>query len=232
MNPLIPPRFLFRLAHPCPYVAEMPSNKLRNGRRLNLPEAGRLRSFADPNDSGIFGEIRTGWNEHGFGITLTVTGKRQPPRGDASRPWASDGLTLWIDTRDSRTSHRASRYCHQFHLLPYRSDEDSERSATLIQTPINRALQNPPEIDPKEVLIECQRTKSGYDLQCFLPAAVLYGYDPEQFPRLGIYYHLRDQELGDQFLAVGADFPISDDPSLWEILELIRPESQGVIRID
>ena len=221
MSPLVPYRFLVRIAHPCPYLAELPGNDRPDGRLLSLPESGRLRSYADGQDQHLFGDIRMGWNEFGLGITLSVTGKRQPPRGDASRPWTGDGLTLWIDTRDARNSHRASRYCHQFHLLPYSAD-DSELSATFVQSPINRALQDATQVDPESVLIRSQRTKVGYELQCFLPAAVLTGYDPDQFPRLGIYYHLRDSELGDQFLAVGADFPISDDPTLWESLELIR----------
>ena len=55
-----------------------------------------------------------------------------------------------------------------------------------------------------------------------VPAAVLSGFDPEQHPRPGVYYHLRDRELGDQYLGVNADFPVSDDPSLWEPLELVK----------
>jgi len=51
---------------------------------------------------------------------------------------------------------------------------------------------------------------------------VLAGYDPEQHPRLGVYYAVRDHEKGDQFLAVNADFPVADDPSLWAVLELVR----------
>jgi hypothetical protein len=35
-----------------------------------------------------------------------------------------------------------------------------------------------------------------------------------------VYFHVRDGELGDQFLGVNGDFPVSDDPSLWEPLEL------------
>ena len=51
---------------------------------------------------------------------------------------------------------------------------------------------------------------------------MLNGYDPEQNPRLGVYYAVRDAELGEQVLSVGADFPFSEDPSLWGVLELVR----------
>ena len=62
----------------------------------------------------------------------------------------------------------------------------------------------------------------GYRIEAFLPAAVLNGFDPEQNPRLGVYYAVRDMELGEQVLSVGSDFPFSEDPSLWGVLELVR----------
>ena len=52
--------------------------------------------------------------------------------------------------------------------------------------------------------------------------AVLSGYDPEQHPRLGVYYAVFDHELGDQFLSLNMDFPFADDPSLWGVLELVK----------
>ena len=74
--------------------------------------------------------------------------------------------------------------------------------------------------DPGDVPFRCLKVKGGYRLEAFLPAAVLTGFDPEQHPRLGVYYAVRDGEKGDQFLAVNADFPVADDPSLWAVLEL------------
>ena len=38
----------------------------------------------------------------------------------------------------------------------------------------------------------------GWRLEAFLPAAVLHGFDPEQNPRLGFCYAVRDAELGEQ----------------------------------
>jgi hypothetical protein len=31
-----------------------------------------------------------------------------------------------------------------------------------------------------------------------------------------------DAELGQQYLSVNGDFPVHDDPSLWEVLELVK----------
>jgi hypothetical protein len=33
---------------------------------------------------------------------------------------------------------------------------------------------------------------------------------------------VRDLELGEQTLSVGADFPFADDPSLWSTLDLAK----------
>src|SRR5438874_7524931 len=217
--PLVPHRFLFRIAHPCRHVKDMPRRD--DDALLDLPEACRIDNFAAMDGQRNFADVRLGWNELGLALQVEVRGKDQDVQGDASRPRGSDGVTLWIDTRDARTSHRASRYCHQFHFLPTGGGPERDEPA-LAQTKINRALQDAAFCQPGEVPFQSQRTKSGYVVEAFLPAAVLHGFDPEQNPRLGLYYAVRDAELGEQVLSVGSDFPYAEDPSLWSVLELER----------
>ena len=219
--PLIPPRFLLRVVYPCPYVADMP---LAEGDHLlELPESGRLDPFTEPEGSSGFADVRLAWNESGLGVQATVRGKSRPPLGDVSRPRASDGLTLWLDTRGDRTSHRASRFCHQFHFLPAAGGPERDEPA-FAQTKIHRALADAPLASAAEVPFRCHRVKGGYRLEAFLPAAALNGYDPEQNPRLGVFYAVRDLELGEQTLGLSGEFPFGEDPSLWSVLELVRPE--------
>ena len=66
------------------------------------------------------------------------------------------------------------------------------------------------------------RLKSGYRIEAFLPSVVLTGYDADEHPRLGVYYAVRDSELGEQVLSVGPEFPYAEDPSLWAVLELVK----------
>ena len=54
----------------------------------------------------------------------------------------------------------------------------------------------------------------------FLPAKALHGFDPETNRRLGFAFQVSDAEREDQFLGVGRDFPIGENPSLWSTLEL------------
>src|SRR5262245_29571170 len=99
---LIPHQFLLRIAHPCRYVKAMP-------RSLELTESCRIDNFAAIDSKKNFADVRLGWNELGLGVRVEVRGKANPPQGDAARPRGSDGMTLWLDLRDARASHRASR---------------------------------------------------------------------------------------------------------------------------
>jgi hypothetical protein len=65
-------------------------------------------------------------------------------------------------------------------------------------------------------------TRSGYELEIWIPAECLQGYDRDSNPMLGFYYAVKDAELGEQFLTVGREFPFDHDPSLWSTLELAK----------
>jgi hypothetical protein len=220
---LIPNRFLFRLAYPCRHIAGLP----RDGDEwLDLPERCRLDNFAGLDGRRNFADVRLAWNEGGLAVQVEVRGKEQPPVGDAARPRSSDGLALWIDTRDARASHRASRYCHLFYFLPAGGGADKDEPA-FVQGKINRATQDAPAVAAGAVPFQFLRRTGGWRLEAFVPAAALHGFDPEQNPRLGVCYAVRDSERGEQALGVGADFPYAEDPSLWSVLELVRDEAGG-----
>src|SRR5437868_571386 len=100
---LLPHRFLFRVAYPCRYVKAMPAEE--DDALLDLPESCRLDNLAAMDGARNFADVRLAWNELGLGVQVEVRGKAEVPQGDVARPRASDGLTLWIDTRDARASH-------------------------------------------------------------------------------------------------------------------------------
>jgi hypothetical protein len=218
---LVPNRFLVRITHPCPYAKGAPRDADEDENLIDLPESARLHNLAQLDGAKNFADVRLGWNEFGLAIQVVVKGKEQPLVGDSDRPRSCDGLSLWIDTRDSRASHRASRFCHHFLFLAAGGGADKDEPF-VAQAKINRAQQDAPMANLAEVPFRTHRLKGGYRLEAFLPAAALSGYDPQEHPRLGVYYVVRDQELGDQFLSVNWDFPFSDDPSLWAVLELVK----------
>lgn len=216
---LLPASFLFRIQQPCQYVKGLPA--LEGERMLDLPESCRLMDAAALNGRKAFADVRIAWNAEGFGIQFEVRGKENPPVGDVKRRFASDGMLFWLDTRDARDNHRATRYCHHFWFMPAGGGEDLDEPAAG-QAAINRAMQNAPECSPEAIPLRTGRIRRGYWLEAWLPATVLNGFDPETNPRLGIYYWIRDTELGDQPLGVGPEFPFYEDPSLWWTVELVR----------
>lgn len=216
---VIPYRFLFRVAYLCRYVKDMPLEE--DDRLIALPADCRIDNFAAMEGLHNFAELGLAWNELGIGVQLEVHGKDQPVQGDAARPRSSDGLTLWLDSRDARTAHRASRYCHAFHFLPTGGGSDRDEPV-VVQEKINRATEDARLCEGSQVPFHCEWIKRGYRLEAFLPAGVLNGFDPEQNPRLGLFYACRDAERGLQLLTAGEELPYWEDPSLWSVLELVR----------
>src|SRR5262249_6497572 len=186
---------------------------------FDLPEECRLDNFADMDGRANFADVRLAWNEGGLAVQVRVRGKDRPPAGDATRPRQSDRLTLWLGTRGARTSHRASRYCHQFHLLAAGGGPERDQPC-FAQTKINRALQDAPLAPPGAVPFSARVRAGSYRLAAFLPAAVLAGFDPEQNPRLGVGYLAPDSELGEPPPTGGTDFPPAGGPTPWSGLEL------------
>ncbi len=216
---LIPHRFLVRMAYPCLYAQNMPTR--RDARVLDLPVEFAIDNFAAIDAETNFADVRLAWNDLGIGLQIEVRGKQQMAVGNPDRPRGSDGVTLWLDTRDARASHRATRYCHQFHFLATGAGPELDEPA-FVQTKINRAIEDAPIIAAADagVLLKVQHRKSGYVLEAFLPAAALNGYDPREHRKLGIFYAVHDDELGEQLLSLSPEFPFWEDPSLWSVLEL------------
>src|SRR5262249_31114382 len=156
--PLVPHRFLFRVAHPCQHVAEMPLDE--GDDLLDLPESCRLDNFADADDRRDFADVRLAWNERGLGVQVTVRGKEKEPAVDVTRPPVCDGVSLWVDTRDARASHRASRYCHQFHLLPAGGGAEGDE-VVVVQAKVNRATEDAPH-NAEAVLLHRGRVTGGH----------------------------------------------------------------------
>ena len=216
---LVPHRFLLRVAHPCRYAKAIPL--IKDARLVELSADYRIDNYAAIDQQKNYADVCIAWNELGVGLQVEVRGKQQLPVGNPDRPRGSDGVTLWLDTRDARTGHRASRTCHQFHFLATGAGPEHDEPA-LVQAKINRAIEDAPLAPANSVLFKVQSRKSGYLLEAFLPASALNGYDPDEHRRLGFFYAVHDDELGEQLLNVTPEFPFWEDPSLWSVLELIR----------
>ena len=215
-EPLLPTRFLFRFSAPCAYRDPLWSDK-----GAALDETYRLVSFAELEDRPAPADVRAAWSEKGLALAVRVTGKRQPPWCRASRAEDSDGLQVFIDTRDVHGIHRAGRFCHRFAFLPGGSGPRFDRPVAQ-WLPINRAKEQPRAIPPGKLAVRSEKRIDGYLLEAFIAAEALTGFDPAEHPRLGFTYGVVDRELGEQTFSVGTPMPYQEDPSLWATLELIK----------
>lgn len=213
---LLPKRFLFRFSAPCWY-----HEPLWTERGAGLDTKYRLVSLAELEDRPSAVDFRVAWSEGGLAFSLLVQGKRQAPWCRANRPEESEGLQVWIDTRDVHNVHRASRFCHRFLFLP--TGAGGRLDEPVVQwLPINRAREHPRAIRASDIQARSERRADGYLLEACLSADVLTGFNPQEHPRLGFTYAVRDRELGEQTFSVGSPMPYQEDPSLWASLELVK----------
>ncbi len=189
-------------------------------RGLSLPTSCQLPCFGALADRPVFADVRLAWNRQGIGVQLLVNGKRQLPWCRDSRLEDSDGFQLCIDTRCSPGIHRATQFCHRFLWMPAGGGPRREDAiAALI--PIHRARSHPRPVSKEQLKVAARPRHDGYELSGWVPAAALTGYDPQQQPRIGIHYAVIDRELGWQTLALGPEYPVSHDPSLWAEAALV-----------
>lgn len=217
---LIPQPFWFRPLFQAPKVERIPRVS-PTGRLLDLAEACLLPNFGELDGHAGWSRVWVAWNDRGLALSVEVTGKSGRIQFDSSRPQGSDGINVWVDTRDTRDIHRASRYCHKISamLFPRRPGEGPD--VMIVPEKIARAQADAPLPDPDSYQSRAALTKQGWRLELFIPARNLQGFDPETNRRLGFNVQVIDPERGDEFLTgLGREFPQGEDPSLWSSLEL------------
>lgn len=234
MPTVVPTPFLFRFSIPIRKAKCEPTTRKKTLLGLTddyaLPNLREVEDAA-PDSNAV---VRACWSDTGFGLSITVSGKQHPTVGNKADPLEAEGIQVWIDTRDTKNIHRASRFCHHFCLIPFDSGKAGTKAGTkadgktagnkakpvAIQLPIARAREESTLAKPASILMKSSATKDGYELEAWFPADVLHGYEPSANPRLGFYFLVRDSELGDWPMTVGDEFPYAQDPSLWPTLEM------------
>ena len=217
MNQVVPSPFLFRWAFQAKRVESVPSP---SGRLLNLPSDCQLPSISELTHQKPFATVSLAWNDKGLAVSLAVAGRSSRPECQLNDLGLSDGIRLWINTRNNQTIHRATRFCHHFVVLP--AGGGTKKLNPIVRSlPVARAREEValPPTDSVKTQSECN--DSGYWLEMWFPAEVFVGFDPETNPKLGFHYLVKDSQLGNQTLAVGNEFPYDSDPSLWQTVDLV-----------
>jgi hypothetical protein len=215
---LLPQVFWFRIAAPCARVEDIP-RPIDPVRLLDLPSHCAVPDLGQLEGRTGWAQVRVGWNARGLGLAVLAEGlaeeqlKRDRPEGFAV-------VQFWVDTRDTRNVSRATRFCHRFTARLELAGPRRQLIADVSQRPIARALADAPLCRPELLEARAELGRSGWMLEVFLPAQALNGFDPDTNRRLGFAYSVADHVRDDQFLGVGRDFPLGENPSLWATLEL------------
>ena len=214
LDSLIPGRFLFHFSAQC-----LKREPLWTAKATAIDEACALPSLAELDGRPVFAEVRAAWGAQGLGFAVHVQGKKQPAWCRDSRMEDSDGVQIWVDTRDVHNVHRATRFCHRFIFLPGGGGAHHEDPVAAM-LPIHRAKELPRPIGPDVLKVRSQTLSDGYWLEALIPAEALSGFEPDDHPRIGFTYAVIDRELGQQTFGPGSPMNYQEDPSLWATLEL------------
>lgn len=215
-NTLIPQAFWFRLAVPCRLISDLPRSK---GRLLDLPDSCRVPSLAPLDGKLAWAELRVAWNPRGLAVSVEASGRSAPIVLEERVPGA-DGFNVWVDTRDTRNVARATRFCHRFSARLTPGTTRSALGLEVAPRTIARAVADAPLCDPSLLQARAERKRDGWLAELFIPAEAPSGFDPETNRRIGFAYQVTDPDREDQFLGVGREFPVGENPSLWATLEL------------
>jgi hypothetical protein len=163
-----------------------------------------------------FAEMGMGWNREGIELLADIgVPYRQIHYPDVVR---GDSVELFFDTRDVKTAGFNTRFCHHFFFLPEEVEGHQAGEITRFRTEDAHEL-----CDSAELKVKAQLKHASYQLQIFIPAHCLFGYDPDQFDRLGFTYRVnRAGGPPQHFCVVTDDYQIDQQPALWSSVKLVK----------
>jgi len=187
---------------------------------LQLDPACTVPNFSVLSGGTPWAQVRFAWNVDGIGLWVQVKGKKQIPRCRPQQVQESDGIQLFLATRNVSEVHRGNRFCHSLFFSPLGGGTKREAPFSAwrpleMAREVNDSLrQSPPDVHAKLL-------PDGYQLSGRIPASSLHGFDPREFSLISMSYLVKDHELGVQPWTVGEEFPIRVDPSLWVLTRLV-----------
>jgi len=204
--PALMPIQFFGLVCDCTYLPIKIS--LQNKLDYELP------CTADCLDEESFADFYCGWNEEKLSLRVEV---QQPFQkiGDSDFR-RGDSLEIFIDTRDLKSKAVVTRFCHHFIFFPAEYQGNYGREISRFRNEDTHRLCSPEDL---EVFVNFQ--SNSYSLAVDIPAHCLFGYEPQNFPKIGFTYRLNRGDKSPQHFAVSSqEYIIEQHPALWATLKL------------
>ncbi len=126
-----------------------------------------------------------GWSVDGLYIAVSYPKKRFEI--DPQNPKRGDCIELFFDTRDQKSSHIITPFCHHFLFTPEPIHGLFGKEITRFRGDESHDLANPHDF---------KVSKNKDLIQIFIPSHALYHFDPQEFKRLGFnaVIHQADEE--------------------------------------
>lgn len=179
-----------------------------------------LPALVEVEDEAPLADVYAGWSPEGMHFLFDVPERTTPLSCDPKQWYKKDGLRICIDTRDTRDARRQTRFCSFFYALPV-GGGSQRRAAVVGVHKMSHAKEAPPPVDVSAIDVATSVRKRGYTIEVAIPASCMNGWDPEQHARIGLFYKLKDIQLGSQHLSATDELGWNADPSTWATGRLV-----------
>lgn len=179
--------------------------------QAQVPKISKKKGFKEgtlPDTTGLMGEgklisFALLWSPHA--LHFQISSYLPMEEGDL--------INLFIDTRDLKNSNVITRFCHHFILY---LDEETGIEVTRFRGEDRHEL-----ADPLLINIKTEVKRSSYQAEGAFPKEILYGYDPEECPKIGFSYCFKKKNGERQHFNLSSNFfNLEKYPALWASLDL------------
>ncbi|MFA5250237.1 MAG: hypothetical protein WC371_02365 [Parachlamydiales bacterium] len=126
-----------------------------------------------------------------------------------------DSLEFFFSSRSEKSPY-LTKYHHHFVFFPEKVEGVLAKEVTRFHFNDLHEL-----ADPKELFVTVENRPQGYILEAFLPAKVLFGYNPEHFSKVGFSYQInRFRSASTAFSVRAGEYALEKHPALWSFLVL------------
>lgn len=127
-----------------------------------------------------------------------------------------DCVEVMIDTRAIKTGSVMHKYGHHFVVLP--KEVDGIRALELTKF---HGEDKHPLADPASIQVQANFSSRGYKLSLFFGEGSLFGFSPDECPKIGFAYRIH-RTAGEpmHFTVSSKYFKIERAPALWATIEL------------